>query len=158
MWHLLSLCLMLLGFSGCSNDDDTYNNHPIICMYGTPVTMFQAHGQVSSESGVPIPGLQVIVKPAYGGGFQKDASSAMCNADTVYTDDNGRFMSDKGTVFALKGIKVFLRDVDGESNGGTFADDSISESEMTVKKIAEGDKAFNRGSYTLSMKKTMHKK
>lgn len=54
--------------------------------------------------------------------------------------------------------KIFLEDVDGEKNGGTFANDTIEGKELTFKKIAEGSDAWDNGTYEVIGNKKLKKK
>ena len=149
-WYnaLATMILTLLGFTSC---DSITGEEPD--MYGTPTTDFQLKGKVRADDNAPIKGIKVVL------------SQDNWHRDSTYTDANGNY-SMKGHMASspewyLKedaGFKLLLEDVDGDQNGGSFANDTISGPEITSKKTAEGS-GWNTGSYELTAPtKTLKKK
>lgn len=141
---LLSGALVLLGFSACSKDTvDGGGETPV--EYGSPYANYRVMGEVSDEEGNPLEGIRVIV--------QKHPLMA----DTVYTDAEGVFQTDKIKSGLLYAHDVAFDDVDGEAGGGEFESAQIPIEDFESKKIEEGEGWYN-GEYELSTKVQMKKK
>lgn len=146
------MLLSLLGFSSCSNENDDPGND--ICLYGTPTTHYIIKGKVTDTDGKPINGVKVEVNETY------DDNRRHLEGP-VYTDEKGEYSAAPGVTFDTRGVallEVTFEDVDGEANGGTFANDTVRGKDMTVKKISDGDGAWNRGTYEITANKTMKRK
>lgn len=155
-WYnwMTGVLLSLLGFSSCNKNeiDDPGNN---ICLYGTPTTHYIIKGKVTDTDGKPINGVKVEANDTYG-----DRRRPL--TEPVYTDEKGEY-SANGVGISSDGqgnilLEVTFEDVDGEANGGTFANDTVRGKDMTIEKVKNGDGAWNRGTYEITANKTMKRK
>lgn len=155
-WYnwMTGVFLSLLGFSSCNKNeiDDPGNN---ICLYGTPTTHYIIKGKVTDTDGKPINGVKVEANDTYG-----DRRRPL--TEPVYTDEKGEY-SANGVGISSDGqgnilLEVTFEDVDGEANGGTFANDTVRGKDMTIEKVKDGDSMWNRGTYEITANKTMKKK
>ncbi len=152
---MTGVLLSLLGFSSCNKNeiDDPGNN---ICLYGTPTTHYIIKGKVTDTDGKPINGVKVEANDTY------DDRRRPLTDEPVYTDEKGEYsanawgISSDGQGNIL--LEVTFEDVDGEANGGTFANDTVRGKDMTIEKVKDGDGAWNRGTYEITANKTMKKK
>lgn len=155
-WYnwMTGVFLSLLGFSSCSKNeiDDPGND---ICLYGTPTTHYIIKGKVTDTDGKPINGVKVEANDTYG-----DRRRPL--TEPVYTDEKGEY-SANGVGISSDGqgnilLEVTFEDVDGDANGGTFANDTVRGKDMTIEKVKDGDGAWNRGTYEITANKTMKRK
>lgn len=156
-WYnwMTGVLLSLLGFSSCNKNeiDDPGNN---ICLYGTPTTHYIIKGKVTDTDGKPINGVKVEANDTY------DDRRRPLTDEPVYTDEKGEYsanawgISSDGQGNIL--LEVTFEDVDGEANGGTFANDTVRGKDMTIEKVKDSDGAWNRGTYEITANKTMKKK
>ncbi len=155
-WYnaLAASLLSLLGFSSCGSG--IWGDEPVL--YGTPTTSYEAKGNITAEDGAPVEGIKAIIA-----GCQKSSYSGKMHythMDSTYTDINGNYTikTEGGWSVSEENIKILLEDVDGEKNGGTFANDTIEGKELTFKKIAEGSGAWDNGSFEIIGNKKLKKK
>lgn len=150
-WYnaLAATLLSLLGFSSCSNDAAEDGNFELL--YGTPTATFQVKGKVTNESGQPVKGILVVTQHGI--------------KDSTYTDENGQFVSGELATTSVdymlkKGkLEVTFEDVDGNENGGTFANDTVTSKDITdVKQTKKGDGSWYLGAYELTANKQLKKK
>lgn len=155
-WYnwMTGVLLSLLGFSSCNKNeiDDPGNN---ICLYGTPTTHYIIKGKVTDTDGKPINGVKVEADAAHDD-YRRPLT------EPVYTDEKGEY-SANGVGISSDGqgnilLEVTFEDVDGEANGGTFANDTVRGKDMTIEKVKNGDGAWNRGTYEITANKTMKRK
>lgn len=156
-WYnwMTGVLLSLLGFSSCNKNeiDDPGNN---ICLYGPPTTHYIIKGKVTDTDGKPINGVKVEANDTY------DDRRRPLTDEPVYTDEKGEYsanawgISSDGQGNIL--LEVTFEDVDGEANGGTFANDTVRGKDMTIEKVKDDDGAWNRGTYEITANKTMKKK
>lgn len=91
-WALAGL-LTLLGFSGCSDDDD---DGGLVAEYGTPMASFVVKGKITDTDGKTLEGIQVVVPTVDhyqvrpGVVYDKPVITAEVH-DTLYTKSNGEF-------------------------------------------------------------------
>lgn len=143
--RLLSGALVLLGFGSCSNASD---DEDIRLEYGTPTAEYQVKGKVTSDAGEPLEGIQVIVKDDYAY-FKKGENAFKYRHDTIYTDVKGEFISHEANSHGIYNQKIFLNDIDGDANGGTFKSDSVAVEKME-KKLVKDATGWYKGQYELS--------
>ena len=129
---MLTGLLGALGFMGCDGVGSGED------MYGCPIVDFQVKGSVASEDRVPLEGIQVVVRTAW--------DNLPDEADTVYTDCKGEFISHELSAFSIGNQKVYFNDVDGEQQGGTYKSDSIALEKMEKKQLEKG-KGWYDGKY-----------
>ena len=156
-WYnwMTGVLLSLLGFSSCNKNeiDDPGNN---ICLYGTPTTHYIIKGKVTDTDGKPINGVKVEANDTY------DDRRRPLTDEPVYTDEKGEYsanawgISSDGQGNIL--LEVTFEDIDGEANGGTFANDTVRGKDMTIEKVKNGEGAWNLGTYEITANKTMKKK
>lgn len=146
--NILSGLLILLGFSSCASK----NGENIIYEYGTPTTKFKATGTVTDQAGKPIKGIRVIVSGNY---LYFNTKNGYTYADTLSTDDKGAYASNLATAETPNGVKIHFKDIDGEKNGGYFADDSLDINNMKKIKLADGDGKWFWGVYELQGSKKL---
>ncbi len=134
--RLFLSALTLLGFGGCSEGGGFFNglfNEPD--MYGVPLVDYRFMGELTDADGNPIKGIEVKV-----------SSDEKVSA----TDDKGAFKKDF-TAYADGFHEVTFTDVDGEENGGEFAQKKINV-EWTDSKNVDKRDVFDLGSVILEEK------
>lgn len=81
---LLSLTLVLLGFSSCDGDEDEPD--PIICEYGVPSALYKVKGTVvSAETQEPVKNIRAVMVEI------RDGKEYSYFGDTVFSDEAGKF-------------------------------------------------------------------
>lgn len=154
-WYnwMTGVLLSLLGFSSCSKNEID-DPGKMICLYGVPTTHYILKGKVTDTDGKPINGVKVEVNEAY-----DDERRHL--EGPVYTDEKGEYSTAPGVTFDAQGsvlLEATFEDVDGEANGGAFANDTVRGKDMTLKKISDGEGAFDRGTFEITANKTMKRK
>ena len=146
MKKLLYLLLGLLGFSACSEGEnsnktrDDIDNIP--CMYGTPTVEFTIKGKVTDSAGVPIKGIVVSL----------DRNSDL----SAVTGEDGSFTTNKVRAINIYGTLTFT-DTDGDANGGDFATKDVSVENLPTVKIKDGEGWYN-GEYEVTADVKLTKK
>lgn len=148
---LINYILALFGVSSCYT----------VCMYGTPMAVFETEVEVTDMDGKPIQGIRVVQEPMYKdneGNWKTEAGGY--DNDTTFTDASGKAMlSTRAFSFGndYTRLNVYFDDVDGEANGGEFESAQISnlESPDVIKK---GEGTWNRGTYGAEVKMKLKKK
>lgn len=142
MERIFKALITLLGFSAVS------------CFraeYGCPHADYKMQGEVKSTENVKIPGVRVVL--ALDGDWTHPYGK-----DTVYTDTEGRFAKDLGTVFAWdERAEIKFEDPDGEENGGKFKTKILSSDEYTIRQTASGDNKWYGGKFTITANATLEK-
>lgn len=143
-YRSLSALMALLGFQACDPSGGEVE-------YGAPMVDYHVIGQVEDADGNPIAGIQVKT----GGHLNLYSSGA---EDAVYTDQDGRFKTPTvRSMFIGDGLYVAFEDVDGDKNGGKFANDTVWLDGMTKKKVQKGDGHWYDGAYELTADKQLKK-
>jgi len=126
----LLLSLIGLGTTGCAP-----------CMYGTPSADWSVKGRVVDETGRPVSGLQVVL------GNRTDNEPGVIYdtnywpLDTLQTASDGVYQI-LSSGFPLSKLQIDVHDIDGDANGGEFADASIVINDFKFK---EGDGVWYSG-------------
>jgi len=118
------ICMLLGAFigSGCSGGSESvspeYGPPQPITEYGVPYATYILSGSVSDENDQPIPGIGIRIRDSYYGDHYP-----------VYSDESGEwelteYLSEL-CQSSEEGCNLEVNDVDGEENGGTFADQTI---------------------------------
>ena len=143
---LIGTILALLGFHSC--DSHIFDTR---AEYGCPTAHFQFNGEVSDESGNPIPGIRIVVHPR---GEQEEYAER----DTLYTDKNGKAeQALRYTWPDTEGIEVKFEDIDGEENG-SFKEKKLSGDAVSVKQTEKGEGHWYEGAFTITAKAVLEKK
>lgn len=145
----MSAILVALGFASCS--DSPWGG--AVELYGTPTSSYHVKGLVTDESGQPVKGIKVSVKPDY--------SKAILPAiDSAYTDSKGQYVTQKnyGPGSPMFSRMIVIEDADGEANGGAFQNDTLREKDVELKKVAEGHGAWNEGEFEITANAKLKKK
>ena len=116
---LLAGSIALLGFSGCSTDDDPFDPNGMVCMYGTPHGTYEVTGVVCNEDGEKLDDMRVVTSLR----------------DTVYTKDGAYTIGPKGEA-AFTSIEV-----KAEDPAGIYTD----ETQKVTLVYKGGDKGWNVG-------------
>ena len=112
-----------------------------VCMYGTPSAEWSVKGKVIDDAGRPVPGLQVAL------GNRVDNEPGVIYdqnywpLDTLTTGPDGVYQVNSSG-FPLSKLQVDVKDIDGEANGGEFADAAVIISDF---KFEGGDGAWYDG-------------
>lgn len=166
-WLLVSL-MSVLGFTACksskpaatgdqkeSEQSEQIEKKPIrddrgqaALMYGVPTMSYHVKGQVVNHQGKPVKGIQVVMlnrnmgnTPNNPGEENPEIEDYMkIYADT--TKNDGTF-DIKAKDFPSEYMRVFVRDVDGPSNGN-YQNDVIN-LEFTRDEIKAESKGWNKG-------------
>ena len=128
--------MALLGFGaqGCEKVEEVFGGGEV-CMYGTPIVEFHLSARVVDNAGNPIQGIEVRPK-----------SGIPCLNKTGFSDYLGvidAYYNSTGFVGDLH--ELIFYDVDGEANGGEFAQLKLDISNK-LKKVEDGD-GWNQGGY-----------
>ena len=122
----LSMILALLGLGGCEAAEDIGD---IKCMYGSPTVHYSVKGKVTDEKGKPVQGIEVTIE----GQYQEEG--VVINRPITQPRQSGA----DGTWSAEEGhlpystLLIRFKDIDGEANGGLFAEDSTTVAVNVVK-------------------------
>ena len=140
---IAALIFSLLGLGSCKKD------YP--CMYGTPSADYEVGGIVKDEAGNPVKGIRAIVK------YKRNVPEEMWNGDTLYTDDNGRYSRDLGSLFpgSCDDLKVIFEDIDGVENGGEFKSKTVA---GQMKQVKKGDGSWYSGAFEVTADAVLEKK
>ena len=166
-WLLVSL-MSVLGFTACksskpaatsdqkeSEQSEQIEKKPIrddrgqaALMYGVPTMSYHVKGQVVNHQGKPVKGIQVVMlnrnmgnTPNNPGEENPEIEDYMkIYADT--TKNDGTF-DIKAKDFPSEYMRVFVRDVDGPSNGN-YQNDVVS-LEFTGDEIKDESRGWNKG-------------
>lgn len=136
MKRFIYYLMALLGFGaqGCDKLENAFGGEEV-CMYGTPTVEFHLSARVVDKDGNPIQGIEV-----------RPNSGIPCLNKTGFSDYLGvinAYYHDTG--FAGDIHEVIFYDVDGEANGGEFAQLKLDISDK-VTKVEEGD-GWDQGSF-----------
>lgn len=111
--------------------------------YGMPHATYKVIGQVSSEDGTPIPGIEVLMTLYHDGDFMKGT-----------TDSQGKVEIELEAWPDETQATVEFTDIDGEANGGQFQSEKA---EVTFEKVNDGDGRWFEGSYAAEVKVQLKK-
>lgn len=148
LYNVAAASLMsLLGFSSC---DGVGGDEP--CLYRTPRSTYNIKGKVIDTDGKPINGIKVQAGKMY-----DEYGEPMI--EPVYTNEDGEYTTTiKDAYMPVSSLEMVFEDVDGEENGGAFANDTIRGKDMTAKKVADGIDFWDTGTYEVTANKTLKKK
>lgn len=118
-----------------------YTDTPV--EYGMPHATYKVIGQVSSEDGTPIPGIEVLMTLYHDGDFMKGT-----------TDSQGKVEIELEAWPDETQATVEFTDIDGEANGGQFQSEKA---EVTFEKVKDGDGRWYEGSYAAEVKVQLKK-
>ena len=142
---VLSVLLSVLGFSSCSKDD-----YP--CEYGSPNADYVIGGIVTDEEGNEINGILVSAES------YQDVSDGRYwyNHASKKTNYQGEYYLS----YREYGIntKLIVQDVDGEANGGEFANDTIDIDYESAIQTKKGDGKWYGGVYSITQNIKLKKK
>ena len=147
-WYniVLAALLSFVGY-GCSDDPGT-------AMYGSPSASYKVSGTVTDENGNPIEGIKAsltYVKKQEGEIVAEEDISA------VLTDASGKFSLGTPRMEGLSGVKLVVKDIDGEEHGGTFKD-GINDIEFeNAKWVTPGDGSWYSGTLAIKQDVKMEK-
>ena len=143
---VLSVLLTVLGFSCCSKDE--YR-----CEYGSPNADYFIEGTVTDEEGNLINGILVSAE-SYD---DYDDGRHWYNHASKKTNYTGEYsLSFRG--YISNHTKLVIQDVDGEDNGGEFANDTIDIDRESATKTKEGDGGWYGGVYGITQNIQLKKK
>jgi putative lipoprotein (rSAM/lipoprotein system) len=148
-----ALVMGILGFGSCEKISDIIDgNGNYLCMYGQPHAEYKVIGSAKSDSGEPIQGIRVIFRP-------QGEKNTYLN-DTTYTDSKGAFIigRTKNDFPDTKRADLLFEDVDGENNGGEFANATYKVYQTDITQTSKGDGAWDFGAFTIKVDATMRKK
>lgn len=144
---VLSALLSVLGFSSCSSDDD------FPCEYGSPHADYIIDGIVTDEEGDEING--ILVSAESYGDF-KDGRYWFNLASKKSDYAGGYYLSFQSSPESSY-TKLIVQDVDGEANGGEFANDTIDIDYKSAVIVKEGE-GWNSGTYKITQNIQLKKK
>jgi putative lipoprotein (rSAM/lipoprotein system) len=132
-----AMLLALLGLGGCQ---DLQEEEEMRLMYGTPAVHYSVKGKVTDDTGKPVKGIEVSLSGNYvdnGQVFSRPFSGDVKS----YSDDSGAFLDNHSAIFSFQSLTIHFKDVDGDANGGTFADDSTTV-DVVIKDVTNGGAWF----------------
>ena len=141
--RFFSMLLALLGLgAGCEELGI------VEVMYGSPTAHFSVKGKVTDESGNPIQNIEVYL---YGVTNYEGQDYAVPNpGQPVMTDSKGTYLIERSDR-PYSAIQVNVKDIDGASNGGEFASDSLRNSSFTFIKDKNDKSAWSVGTADIKM-------
>ena len=113
-----------------------YSN--MVAEYGMPHATYKIVGNVTDTEGAPVPGIEVLAR-LWGEGYMDEEA-----LPTGYTGADGRFSLQGDAWPGATEVLLECKDVDGEANGGLFADAS---GKATLEKQAEGNGHWHDGTF-----------
>jgi hypothetical protein len=132
---LISICLVLLGFSGCDSPGEE-----IRVEYGTPHAKYKVSGKVVSDAdGEVIEGIKITMV-----GSITSSYVAVTNTNT-----EGEFLLDDVSFFPLDEFTILIEDVDGDENG------LFKNSEQIIKFVSSDYNGGGQGWYRGKAEKDM---
>ena len=143
---VLSVLLSVLGFSSCSEDD-----YP--CEYGSPNADYVIGGIVTDEEGNEINGILVSAESyedVSDGRYWHNHASKKTNYIGEYSLSFSGYLSSH--------TKLVVQDVDGEANGGEFANDTIDIDYESAIQTKKGDGKWYGGVYSITQNIKLKKK
>ena len=106
--------------------------------YGTPSVDYIISGKVTdNKTQEPIAGMGVIYK----------SRTSPHGNDTVKTDAEGSYQLNLQKVFPENEFSVYAEDLDGEANGGLFADDSVKIKTSEMNRVKKSNSNWYEGSF-----------
>lgn len=121
IYRLLVTSLGLLGFAGCGESN---------VMYAQPYAVYRLDGQVVTvKEKQPITGIEIYLLPRRTG--------------IAFSDTSGFWEFDGHVYDEVSSCSLYVRDVDGDSNGGKFEDKKVP---LTLTKTAAGS-GWDLGTY-----------
>ena len=139
VYHLycavLSALLSVLGFTSCSKDT--------MGEYGSPNADYRIEGNVTDENGNPITGILVSAdyyEERQNGKYWYNLASKKTNY--------GKYSLNFNTFPEFRWLKLVVQDVDGEDNGGEFANDTIDIDYKSAVQTKEGERWYS-GAYRI---------
>ncbi len=132
------MLLALLGLGGCEGIEEDLGI--IEVMYGTPSVHYSVKGKVTDEKGNAVKGIEVSV---YGNYMENGQLVSRPFMPGDASDEKGSYTKERSSVFGFPSLTIHFKDVDGDANGGSFADDSTTVN-ITVKDVTNGG-AWYRG-------------
>lgn len=138
-WYnaVLTALLSVLGYGCSSSDDDS-----LICEYGVPTADYVVKGIVTDEQGTPIEGIKVSTKHV-SRDLEAMGIHEAYTIDSLQTDAAGRYTLTNGAYYYYNDFKLFVEDIDGEANGGTFKSDTIDVDFQKAVQIKEGSRWYS---------------
>ena len=135
-WYnaVLTALLSMLGFASCSSGEE---EEYFVPEYGVVIPNIEWRGVVTNEAEAPIQGISTLVKYAIMD-YNDPSKVDYYTVDSVSTDANGRFAV-RVPEDIMGNYKLILKDVDGETNGGTFQSDTLTLTDLVAEEIS-GDK------------------
>lgn len=138
---ILSLFLVLLGFSACDSDSD--DGGGTVCMYGTPMAKFIVKGQIVDTEDNAVSGLKVALGKVYS---PSENTKRTYYVDSINTDVNGKFNVIIGDSPIDQKFVIKYEDIDGEQNGSLgITTDTVRFEKPT---FVNGDGSWYRGEAT----------
>lgn len=133
----------LLGFQSC---DGTFNQK---CEYGCPTADYEFKGDVTTENATPVKGIKVVVIKKYDNNAQR--------IDSTLTNEQGKYLicKEHASLWDLDyeirygNLYVTFEDIDGTGNGGSFASDTLKNSNLKVTKTKKGDSNWYNGEFEI---------
>lgn len=158
---LIGALLSLLGFSSCEPmtpapeygvpvpDPDDIHDFP--AEYGVPSASFRFVGEAWDDEGNLVPGIRIVVAP-------KGLDNTHFPSDTLYTGADGKVEGALRDDWpGYDNCQVKFEDVDGEENGGPFAEQILSRDEVSIEQTGKGNGHWYDGEFTITAKAILKK-
>ena len=142
---LLTALLAVLGYS-CKNDD-----YPV--EYGAPSADYHLSGVVTDEAGNPVGGILVSVEET---DYYNDYRDYLASKKSML--GTGEYWMSYTSYGNPDLTKIIVQDVDGEANGGEFANDTIDIDYDNAVKIKDGDGHWYYGAWKITQNIKLKKK
>lgn len=118
-----AMVLALLGLGGCEALEETEGLNQKM-MYGAPIVKYSSKGKVIDWDGKPIPGIEVSITGRIN--EQGQTVYTPLTGSAVYSDKGGNWKSENRHVTNLDAVTIHFKDIDGQDNGGYWAEDSTT--------------------------------
>ena len=132
-----AMLLALLGLGGCNQIDEEIDEGMKL-MYGTPSVHYSIKGKVTDDSGKALKGIEVTVMGNY---TENGKTTSRPIGDNCFSDTQGDYAKEHSFVVGFQSLTFHFKDIDGEANGGLFAEDSTTVN-VIVKDVTNGSSFF----------------
>ncbi len=134
-WYnaVLTALLAVLGY-GCSKDEP-------MDMYGTPTARYHLSGTVADETGKRIDGILISIEKKNGNYWENFISKK--------SEYGGSYHVYFETWPESSSTKIIIQDIDGDANGGEFANDTIDINYQSAIVLVKGENFVDQGTYKI---------
>lgn len=142
-YSAMAALLPLLGFQSC---DDTFNQK---CAYGCPTVDYKFKGDVTTEDATPVKGIKVVVIKKYDSNTHRIDSTLTNEQGKYIINHNKHYLGNLDYDIKYGNLYVTFEDIDGNENGGSFASDTLKNSNLKITQTKESDGNWYNGEFEI---------